>query len=595
MHDEPRPSSRLHLALLALPALLATWITITTIATFAWRLTYPYDLEWMEGGVLAHAWRVQHMEGIYVEPSPEFIPMIYPPGYFGLLAALGWPFGLSHALGRAVSITGTLAACAALVWGAQRYAPRGEGEPTWLPTAWGLLASAIFLGFYERSGAFYDLVRPDGLQMGLLAWSIVLSPDEDRRRRTLGAVALTLAFVVKHNAGMYGFPLALTVWAAHGWREALRWGLTCAVPALLFVLGMQAATDGLFLTWLLDVPASHPMLHERFIPGTIREQASAAAVAWALIAAWALVRAPRIATRLPVPLVTVPPMIGAAGAAIHLSGLEVVKGIERATDVEAMLEYTALGALSVLTPILAWGAWRLRPGPEDRRRVVTIAAVSLGAAAWLTAGLMRAHFGGFLNVFITLHWVTAALAAAAAADLWAGAGGAPGWSGRVAAACALTLHLGLTQSRADLARLVPDEADVAAGDEVVAWLREQPGPVLSPFNPWLAAQSGKAPGWHLIAMWDIRHETGPFRDDVPKILHAIESAHYGAALDSEKGAQLGFRSAYAQVKRFEFGEAFSPKTGWRARPTVGWLPKSRTTAALEGEPTGDDAPEAPAE
>ena len=36
--------------LLLLGALAAAW---------AGRLAYPFDLEWMEGGMLAHAWRMQ--------------------------------------------------------------------------------------------------------------------------------------------------------------------------------------------------------------------------------------------------------------------------------------------------------------------------------------------------------------------------------------------------------------------------------------------------------------------------------------------------------------------------------------------------------
>ena len=39
------------------------------------RWFYPYALEWMEGGMLNHAARIAEGNGIYVEPSVEFIDM----------------------------------------------------------------------------------------------------------------------------------------------------------------------------------------------------------------------------------------------------------------------------------------------------------------------------------------------------------------------------------------------------------------------------------------------------------------------------------------------------------------------------------------
>ena len=45
------------------------------------RLSYPYDLEWMEGGMLLHADRVMQAEPLYVLPSADFIPFIYTPLY----------------------------------------------------------------------------------------------------------------------------------------------------------------------------------------------------------------------------------------------------------------------------------------------------------------------------------------------------------------------------------------------------------------------------------------------------------------------------------------------------------------------------------
>ena len=65
---------------------------------------YPYDLEWMEGGMLHHAQRIHGGLGIYVAPSIEFIPYLYTPLYPSLLALFGGAFGISYTLGRAFSV-----------------------------------------------------------------------------------------------------------------------------------------------------------------------------------------------------------------------------------------------------------------------------------------------------------------------------------------------------------------------------------------------------------------------------------------------------------------------------------------------------------
>ena len=62
------------------------------------RMFYPFDLEWMEGGMLVHGLRIMEGKQLYVEPSSEFIPFIYPPLYSWLLGIGGWIFGLDSEL-----------------------------------------------------------------------------------------------------------------------------------------------------------------------------------------------------------------------------------------------------------------------------------------------------------------------------------------------------------------------------------------------------------------------------------------------------------------------------------------------------------------
>jgi len=91
---------------LAVPGALQVILLI--VAMFG-RIAYPYDLEWMEGGLLHHAARIADGSGIYVAPSVDFIPYLYTPLYPGLLAAISDITGISYVVGRTISVLSTLA------------------------------------------------------------------------------------------------------------------------------------------------------------------------------------------------------------------------------------------------------------------------------------------------------------------------------------------------------------------------------------------------------------------------------------------------------------------------------------------------------
>ena len=66
------------------------------VYAIAGRVSYPYDLEWMEGGMLHHALRIQEGHSLYAPPSIDFIPYLYTPLYPTLLALFGNAFGLTN-------------------------------------------------------------------------------------------------------------------------------------------------------------------------------------------------------------------------------------------------------------------------------------------------------------------------------------------------------------------------------------------------------------------------------------------------------------------------------------------------------------------
>src|SRR5215831_5931129 len=120
---------RLAFAVVSIPALVQVALLVYAVAR---RVAYPYDLEWMEGGMLNHALRLADGRGIYVPPSVHFVPYLYTPLYPAVLAALGHIAGLSYALGRAVS---DVALAAVLALGALAIVRRERSAVAWAGAA----------------------------------------------------------------------------------------------------------------------------------------------------------------------------------------------------------------------------------------------------------------------------------------------------------------------------------------------------------------------------------------------------------------------------------------------------------------------------
>jgi hypothetical protein len=263
---------RLEAFALALAAILAVRVASVWLA----RWTHPFDLEWMEGALLVQAWRLQHGLPLYTLPGPDYIPFVYPPGYPALVAAASQLFGLGYTVGRVLSMIGTLAATGGIV-----FAVRRRSDRAW-PAA---LAGAVFLGGYPHSGYFYDLVRTDAVFTALLVWSVALCVDRVPRVRA-SALLLALAFVFKTNAALFGPPLLLVVGLRRGWRAAGTFAAWSALPALLLVVALQVQSGGLFLRWIVAVPASHGVVWRRVLPGTPLELGAHLGPALVVIAAW---------------------------------------------------------------------------------------------------------------------------------------------------------------------------------------------------------------------------------------------------------------------------------------------------------------------
>jgi hypothetical protein len=579
-----------------LPALIVGAVLATLIASaFAARVAHPYDLEWMEGAILSHAWRIQRSLPLYPEPGPDWIPFLYPPGYPALLSLAG--DGLSHAWGRALSWLGT---AIALVSVATIVGRHGVGPHR--ATA-GLLAALVLLGTWVDGGTFFDLVRADALALGLTVAALALALERRAWGPVAGGLLLCAAFLFKHPMAAFGLPIALGLWARDGRaRGAAAFTAAAAVPALAAVAWLQLATGGTFLTWILAVPMSHDAVSERIWPGLPWELGTALPLASLVVGGAAIVAAApehrrSLAIGVALGIVAFAGVaLGARDGATALGPLDQIalripaiplgsaSRLHVAGPIATGAGAAALTALAIAA-VMAIG--RLVREPGSRLAWLRAAALPalVGGTALALAASMRGHHGGYLNVYLPLYAIMAVgfgLATAAGAARWPRVG--PWALGLIAAG-----QLGWSLARTDRAALVPTPLDLTTGDAIVARLKVLDGPVWAPVAPWMTVQAGHPPGPHLVALWDVAmHPSGPWPDTGAKIEAALRDGHWDYVLDGKKSMGFGIESAIVKGRRLALpSQALWPKAGWRTRPAVLYEFKLRDTAIERFRPAQD--------
>ncbi|MCA9495153.1 MAG: hypothetical protein KC621_34735 [Myxococcales bacterium] len=538
-----------------LPAAACVLFLGYVVGLWLGRLPYPFDLEWMEGGMLAHAWRMRHGQPVYVRPNADFVPYIYPPGYSAIVAALGTLVGISPPVGRLVSIVGTLLASAAAAFVVHHRRPTDRLAA--------LFAGVAFLGTWVHAGAFYDIVRPDGMMLGLLGWSVALVVTGVRGGPAADGLLLAAAALTKHNALAFAPALALCATWRGGWRAGATFLASALLPVAALTGLLQLRSSGLFLTYLLEVPASHGRAWSRAWPDTPRELGTPLAVPLAVICGWQLVRAITQQRSFPawatagLPVLTgmlaawwgtyVPP---AAGSGVY--------------NVPAAVAFFALGAIPVAEVLLRVGQRddRLAGRPVERRSLAQAWVLGLTGLAVCTA--MRMHDGGFVNVHAPMFWLIAVGAGLLLAELRESS------RGRWLAAGAVGAHLFWAVGMIEPTRLLPNEADLAMGDRFVRACREVDGPVLSPFAAWIPVYAGRPPSLHYQAIWDLQGRRNPLHDDADQAMRkAIRERRWSLVLGGNQPIGYGLPDHYRSEPPLLDAKkpALRPKTGWQARPT----------------------------
>jgi len=222
------------------------------------RMFFPGALELVEGSMFCHVSRVLEGRSLYVEPSVEFVPSIYPPLYFYTSAALSSLTGTGFAALRLISFfsaLGSMALIGVLV--------RGETGSR----AAGLWAAGLFAATYRLSASYLDIGRIDSLFLLLLLGSLTaLRFSRGMPGSLLAAGLLVCAALTKQTALALSLPLMLYAFMARPRKQALAFAALFAVSVVGITALLSSVSSGWYFYYVFELPGRHPILWARLAP-----------------------------------------------------------------------------------------------------------------------------------------------------------------------------------------------------------------------------------------------------------------------------------------------------------------------------------------
>ncbi len=238
--------------LVSLMLLFGLWYVVSFIWVCVSRMGYPFELEWMEGGVLVHVLRVLGGEKLYVKPSLDFIPYIYPPLFYYFAGLISSLLGVQFLSIRLASVLATIGSCAFIYL----FTKRETSSRTY-----GVIAICFFLSTYAISGAWLDLGRIDSLfLLFTLAAAYHLTVKAGWFSLFVAGALSFFAFFTKQNGLVVGGALGLcSLLVVKGWKSLVL-PITFIVLVSSACLIMNARTQGWFSYYIFELPQYHSIV-----------------------------------------------------------------------------------------------------------------------------------------------------------------------------------------------------------------------------------------------------------------------------------------------------------------------------------------------
>jgi hypothetical protein len=282
---EGMQSPRVERVLRALVVAGSIFVVLLAVYAAVRRMRYPFDLEWVESGVLVSVGRLVHHQSLYARPTLDYVPFLYAPLYFYVCAFVAKWTGVTFFTLRLVSTVSSVAALGVLFGFVYRETRSGFAA---------IAAVGLFASLYAFVGAWFDVGRVDSLFLLLFVAALYCTRFGPP---VLAAAVWVLAFQTKQSAIAIAIPFLLTYWEPRRKSRVVVALGTYAVLAYGSIRLLNHASGGWYSFYVFGATKGLPMvarLAAMYVPEVVLAPLALAVV---LIVASVLVRPPRLRTR----------------------------------------------------------------------------------------------------------------------------------------------------------------------------------------------------------------------------------------------------------------------------------------------------------
>lgn len=211
-------------------------------------ISYPYQLEWMEGGTLEVISRIMVGEAIYDKPSIHYVPYIYTPLYYYISAFFTEIFGVHYYVPRLVSFVSIIIVFTVIyLW------MRKEKVSKTIS----FLCVGLFAATFEAGGAWFHVARVDSVfLMFALTALFLLYHHKCMVSAIMAGVLMVLSFMTKQAVLVMIVPVMVIFFF-----QARRRVLIVLSVAISGLLASHICLDNSYPFWyqffVFEVPRTH--------------------------------------------------------------------------------------------------------------------------------------------------------------------------------------------------------------------------------------------------------------------------------------------------------------------------------------------------
>jgi hypothetical protein len=209
---------------------LGAFYVLVLVWAFSKRITYPFELDWIEGGFLNSVSQILAGNKLYGPPTITYVPFLYPPVYFYLSALAAKIFGVTLFSLRLVSVCATLVSITSifLIVFDQTH-----------DRIFAMMSAGLFAGLYPVTRFWLDMARVDSLfVMFFLLFIYAIRHDSSLRSQSMAGIFAALAALTKQTALSICIPI-IVIYFLFDWKR--HW------PVLATAFGVYGGISLLFI------------------------------------------------------------------------------------------------------------------------------------------------------------------------------------------------------------------------------------------------------------------------------------------------------------------------------------------------------------